>query len=223
MLLVHTELWNCGSEIWGTVGLFLVTVKIWAVALGLQHCCHFANTAHQSRTPNLSLEFVFPLTSLGPMAKDPHMRTQGTPTGSAPFPAQPLLITAQSPTPSHTPANPSTAWSYGVETLTLWGWSLCILNAPRAAGDHGMSEMQSPVQPQGPSSPPRMEEVTAALLQPSASQPSPPLPPSPHQGLTLGQMLGWEGCLELKGSCGVGGCARQKTAGKWSPHVANGI
>lgn len=63
----------------------------------------------------------------------------------------------------------------------------------------------------------------AALLQPSASQPSPPLPPSPHQGLTLGQMLGWEGCLELEGSCGVGGCARQKTAGKWSPHVANGI
>lgn len=162
MLLIHTELWNCGSEIWGTVGLFSVTVevKIWAVALGLQHCCHFANTAHQSRTPNLSLEFVFPLTSLGPMAKDPHMRTQGTPTGSAPFPAQPLLITAQSPTPSHASAHPSTAWSYGVETLTLWGWSLCILNAPHAAGDHGMSEMQSPVQPQGPSSPPRMEEVT---------------------------------------------------------------
>lgn len=67
-----------------------------------------------------------------------------------------------SPIPSTAPPDHSAEPNpiYGVETLTLWGWSLCILNAPHAAGDHGMSEMQSPVQPQGPSSPPRMEEVT---------------------------------------------------------------
>lgn len=108
---------------------------------------------------------MFSLTPLGPYGKEPTVGTWGTPTGAAPFPAQPILHTAQSPTPSHTPARPSTAWSYGVETTALWGWSLSIPNAPRAAGEHGMSEVQSSVQTQGPSSPPRMEEVT----QPSCS------------------------------------------------------
>lgn len=184
MLLVHTGLWNCGSEFWGTIGLFLVTieVKIPAVALGLRHCCHFANTAHQSRTPNLSLGFVFPLTPLGPYGKGPTHEDTGDTHWQSPIPC-----TAH---PAHRAESNPTSRSCTQHCLELWGGNPHAMRLVPVRsqcplfgwGPHCMSEMQSPVQSHGSSSPPRMEEVTQPCCSLQPHRPALLFLPPPTKG-----------------------------------------
>lgn len=212
-----------------------IEVKIPAVALGLRRRCCFVNTAHQESDSKTEPGVCVLADPTGTLWQRTHSGDMGDTHRCSPIPctAHPAHSTepnavSHSCTPQH--------------CMELWG------------GNHGTMGLV-PVHPQcppccrgarhvrgaelcavsGPFVPSPDGGSDAAQLQTSASPPSPPLPPSwqpsPHQELTLGQELGWEGRLELEGGGWLKGpyilwgrgCARQKAAGKWSPHVANGI
>lgn len=185
-----------------------IEVKIPAVALGLRRRCCFVNTAHQESDSKTEPGVCVLADPTGTLWQRTHSGDMGDTHRCSPIPctAHPAHSTepnavSRSCTPQH--------------CMELWG------------GNHGTMGLV-PVHPQcppccrgarhvrgaelcavsGPFVPSPDGGSDAAQLQPSASPPSPPLPPSwqpsPHQELTLGQELGWEGRLELEGGLAQG-------------------